>query len=131
VWLLPRSWSIADLRPLRRASRTMSENDVGIPARYRARSLLRECEALVHRLFEANEALIGRRGSAEAAFQPEQIMIKLVDRQQALRLVVDESLFLPILHPEPCDVVALCDVAQLPSLCCPAPVFVLPGVALS
>jgi hypothetical protein len=67
-----------------------SDGDANIPARYRARSLLRECEALVRRLFEANEALIGRRGGGEASFQPEQIMIMLVDRQMALRRVVDE-----------------------------------------
>jgi hypothetical protein len=68
----------------------MAEDDYNVPARYRARSLLRECQALVTRLLDANEALIGRRGGADSTFQPQQIMSKLVERQQALRCVVDE-----------------------------------------
>jgi hypothetical protein len=71
----------------------MSEDDVNVPARYRARNLLRECQALVARLLDANEALLTRRGGADSTFHPQQIMIKLVDRQQALRRVVDERTF--------------------------------------
>jgi hypothetical protein len=71
----------------------MAEDDYNVPARYRARSLLRECQALIARLLDANETLIGRRGGADSTFQPQQIMSKLVERQQALRCVVDECTY--------------------------------------
>jgi hypothetical protein len=68
----------------------MSEANPAIPARYRARAILRECQALVRRLLEANAALAARAGGAPASLQPAQVAAKLVERQAALRAVVDE-----------------------------------------
>lgn len=64
-----------------------------IPAKYRARNLLRACEALVRRLFESVEALVGRRTGSDTSLHPQQVMVQLIERQEALRKAVDESKF--------------------------------------
>lgn len=68
----------------------MSSNAAHIPAHYRARALLRTCQALVQRLLEASAGLITQRTSPQTSLHPRQLVSKLVETQEALRAVVDE-----------------------------------------
>lgn len=67
----------------------MSDN-VDVPAKYRARSVLRESMELVQRLFECFDAAISRHKGSEAFLQPEQIMKTLVEKLDTLSKIVNE-----------------------------------------
>ncbi|GAB0490598.1 hypothetical protein MMPV_001835 [Pyropia vietnamensis] len=64
--------------------------DPAVPVRDRTRTVLRECRALVSRLFESVDALVAGRLSNDAVMQPEQVMEALLGRQRVLRALLEE-----------------------------------------
>lgn len=68
----------------------MSSSAAHIPAHYRARALLRTSQSLVQRLLEASAGLITQRTTPQTSLHPRQLLEKLVETQEALRVVVDE-----------------------------------------